>query len=54
MSKSIKLERVSRVAQTGQYHGCPDCGRLTWHNSKRVGRLTVLTCAECKKKGTGR
>ena len=53
MNKSIKLERVSVVAQTGQYHGCSTCERLTWHERGRKNGVTVMRCTECGRKNNG-
>jgi len=37
------------IAATGQYHGCTDCGKLTWHRREQRGNVTVLKCTECEK-----
>ena len=52
-TKSIKLERVGRVAKTGQYHGCYTCGRLTWHERSRRNGVTVMRCTECGRTNNG-
>ena len=48
-SNAIKLEKRHIIAQTGQYHGCPDCQKLTWHWRLKRGAAVVLKCDECKK-----
>ena len=44
-----KLIKTHIIAQTGQYHGCTECGKVTWHDRKRVDGVTVLKCTECRK-----
>ena len=46
-----KLMKTHLIAQTGQYHGCTTCGKLTWHRREQRGNVTVLKCTECERKG---
>ena len=45
-----KLMKTHMIAQTGQYHGCPTCGKITWHDRKKQDGVVVLKCTECGRK----
>ena len=41
--------KTHTIAASGQYHGCTDCGKITWHRRERHRNVTVLKCTECEK-----
>ena len=44
-----KITKIHLIAATGQYHGCTECGKLTWHRREKRINYAVLKCTECEK-----